>query len=197
MAGALTSEVSMENRSAKSNPATDNKTETNLGIVLFIGPDDELFDVIEDHLRHDFEFSSYRVSSGKAMISKSVRDAAQICFISAEALGNISDVVDYCMALRESKPDIPTILLSADVSMSDYSTERWEICDATVKVPTSRVSTTLAVSAAFENNIRFVFKCMQSGRWRDPDELLEKSSENISEQLEESFMLQQDSKELS
>ena len=156
-----------------------------LGRVLYIGPDEFLFSMIESHLREEFEFESLALSSGKALLSKTVRDSAQLCFISAAALGNSSDVVSYCMALRESKPDLPTILCSADVAMSDFSTERWEMCDVTLRIPLSRVATVLAVPAAFENNAGFVQKCIQTARWRDPDEYLDPAATDVTERLEQ------------
>ena len=156
-----------------------------LGRVLYIGPDELLFSMIDSHLTEEFEFESLPISSGKALMSKTIRDAANICFISAAALGDSSDVVEYCMALRQSKPDLPTILCSADVSMSDFSTERWEICDATLRIPLSRVATVLAVAAAIENNAGFVKKCIETARWRDPDELMDPVESEIAEKLEQ------------
>jgi hypothetical protein len=156
-----------------------------LGRVLFVGPDQLLFSMIESYLTEQFEYESVYVSSGKALISKEIRDASDICFISAAALGDSSDVVSYCMALRQSKPDLPTILCSAEVSMSDYSTERWEICDATLRIPLTRVATLLGVSAALENNAGFVKKCINTGRWRDPDELMASAPSEIADVLVE------------
>lgn len=167
--------------SKKSVPDGDNR----LGRVLFIGPDQPLFSMIEGYLTEEFEYESVYVSSGKALISKEIRDASDICFISAAALGDSSDVVSYCMALRQSKPDLPTILCSAEVSMSDYSTERWEICDATLRIPLTRVATLLGVSAALENNAGFVKKCINTGRWRDPDELMASAPSEIADELAE------------
>jgi|GEM_PF-908919 hypothetical protein len=154
-----------------------------LGRVLYIGPDQLLFSMIDSYLTEEFEFESVSVSSGKALISKEIRDASDICFVSAAALGDSSDIVSFCMALRQSKPDLPTILCSAEVSMSDYSTERWEICDATLRIPLSRVATLLAVSAALENNAGFVKKCINTGRWHDPDELMESVPSDIADEL--------------
>lgn len=159
-------------------------TESSLGRVLYIGPDQLLFSMIESHLSEEFNFESLATSSGNALISKPILDAANLCFISAAALGDTSDVVSFCMALRQFKPDLPTILCSADVAMSDFSTERWEICDATLRIPLTRVSTALAVSAAIENNLGFVRKCIDTGRWRDPDELLDSPPLEIIEELE-------------
>ena len=156
-----------------------------LGRLLYIGPDQLLFSMIDGYLTEEFEFESVPVSSGKALISKEIRDASDICFISAAALGSSSDVVSFCMALRQSKPDLPTILCSAEVAMSDYSTERWEICDATLRIPLTRVSTLLAVSAALENNAGFVKKCINTGRWRDPDELMASVPSEIADELEQ------------
>jgi hypothetical protein len=161
------------------------KADENLGLVLYIGPDELLFSMIDSHLTEEFNFESLSISSGKALMSKTIRDAADLCFISAAALGDSSDVVGYCMALRQSKPDLPTILCSADVSMSDFSTERWEICDATLRIPLSRVATVLAVSAAIENNAGFVQKCIMTARWRDPDELMDPVPSEITEMLQQ------------
>ena len=152
---------------------------------MFIGPDQLLFSMIDAYLTEEFEYESVYVSSGKALISKEIRDASDICFISAAALGDSSDVVSYCMALRLSKPDLPTILCSAEVSMSDYSTERWEICDATLRIPLTRVATLLGVSAALENNAGFVKKCINTGRWRDPDELMASAPSEMADELAE------------
>ena len=167
--------------SKKTVPDADNC----LGRVLFVGPDQLLFSMIEGYLTEEFEYESVYVSSGKALISKEIRDASDICFISAAALGDSSDVVSYCMALRQSKPDLPTILCSAEVSMSDYSTERWEICDATLRIPLTKVATLLGVSAALENNAGFVKKCINTGRWRDPDELMASAPSEIADVLVE------------
>jgi len=177
--GGLESRQNMTSK--KSVPDGDNR----LGRVLFIGPDQLLFSMIEGYLTEEFEYESVYVSSGKALISKEIRDASDICFISAPALGDSSDVVSYCMALRQSKPDLPTILCSAEVSMSDYSTERWEICDATLRIPLTRVATLLGVSAALENNAGFVKKCINTGRWRDPDELMASAPSEIADELAE------------
>lgn len=170
---------------------TDDDTTATNGVnilrVMFVGPDKELFEVVEDHLCNDFKFLASYVSSGKLIVSKTMQGAADICLVSAGALGNVSDVVDYCLALRQSSPDLPVILLSANVAMSDFSTERWELCDATVKVPVTRVSLALAVSAALQNNLAFVKMCKDTGRWLDPKEPMGEADPEFAIVLESTF----------
>lgn len=110
------------------------KADNHVGRVLYIGPDQILMSLIDSHLtevfKKEFKFESLTISFGKALVNKTIRDAANNCLIGAAAMmGDSSDVVGYSMALRLSKPDLPTILRSADVSMSEFSTDRWEICN--------------------------------------------------------------------
>lgn len=64
-----------------------------------------------------------------------------------------STIIDRLMALRERVSDLPVILLSSDVSLNDYSTERLTIADVTLRKPANLQNFEIGVLEAIENNL--------------------------------------------
>jgi len=76
-----------------------------------------------------------------------------LLIIDIDSLGSINTAIDHIMALRDTQPCIPLILLSAEVHASDFSTERLRICDVTLRAPVSHSSLELAIVEAARNNL--------------------------------------------
>lgn len=72
--------------------------------------------------------------------------------VDLESCGGIANIVSELMAFRTAQYDIPLILISAESTVDDFSTERLAIADVTLRGPVSVSRLDLALAEAQINN---------------------------------------------
>ena len=60
--------------------------------------------------------------------------------------------LDFLIDIRTKLPSLVVVLGSSDLKKDDFSSDRHPICDASVKLPTTRTVFALALSSACQNN---------------------------------------------
>lgn len=75
-----------------------------------------------------------------------------IVLIAIDDFGGITKVIEDLRHLRRILPDLPVILLSAEVHGDDFSNVRKHICDVTVRLPVSLTRLNLAICESVVNN---------------------------------------------
>lgn len=72
--------------------------------------------------------------------------------VDADHLGNSSATIELCLQIRRSLPKLPLVLLSSAVRTHDFSSERMQACDVTLKPPLLHSALSIGIQAAYQNN---------------------------------------------
>ncbi|MCW1920552.1 hypothetical protein NX862_17475 [Rhodobacter sp. KR11] len=72
--------------------------------------------------------------------------------IDLDAMGGILPAFDSLRKLRDTRPDLPVILVSGDLAVDDFSLERLALCDASLRAPVAFSSLEYALTEAREVN---------------------------------------------
>lgn len=75
-----------------------------------------------------------------------------ILVVDLDLFEDLDEATDFLINLREEEPELAAVIASVGFSSNDFSLERVLIADASVRLPTSRVTLGLAMSAAVSNN---------------------------------------------
>ncbi|WP_319825991.1 hypothetical protein [Thalassovita sp.] len=80
-------------------------------------------------------------------------DRFRLLIVEIDDFGGITMVIDALRFLRDSRPDLPVLLVSHKVAAHDFSVGRLPICDVTLKAPASPTAMKEALSEAVSNNL--------------------------------------------
>jgi hypothetical protein len=69
-----------------------------------------------------------------------------------DSLGDLKDVVDAIVELRDQRPNLPVILVSRHVQRDDFDHFRLPLCDVTLRFPVDAANFSFAVDEALVNN---------------------------------------------
>lgn len=72
--------------------------------------------------------------------------------IDADSLGDLAHVVGAVVSLRDQRPNLPVILVTAGVRRDNYELERLPLCDVTLRHPVDPETFAFAVQEAQVNN---------------------------------------------
>ncbi|MEE2946405.1 MAG: hypothetical protein VX444_14645 [Pseudomonadota bacterium] len=75
-----------------------------------------------------------------------------ILFILMDELEDEKSTIDYLRLFRAIQPKLPTVLLSKTFQKNDFGTDQADLCDVSLKLPTSKTSLVIAMSQANQNN---------------------------------------------
>ncbi|TNE94678.1 MAG: response regulator [Rhodobacteraceae bacterium] len=79
-----------------------------------------------------------------------------VLMVDGDYLGEIEDTIDFCLRVRRASPALPVILVSSEMRADDFTCERMQACDVTLKSPISEVRLKNAIRAARQNNAFFL-----------------------------------------
>lgn len=72
--------------------------------------------------------------------------------VDVDSQGDLAAAVDAVVTLREQRPNLPVILVSAQVKRDDFELERLPLCDVTLRLPVDPENFCFAVQEAQVNN---------------------------------------------
>lgn len=81
-------------------------------------------------------------------------DDFALMIVDCEYVGNFGDVVEYTLSLRQRSPDTPVILASRHFNRNEFGSQTSVILNSALKMPFTRSSLFLAISAATDGNRR-------------------------------------------
>jgi len=76
--------------------------------------------------------------------------------ISMESINGLYEFVEALMSFRSLHPGVPVLLVSVYLDADDYSLDRIEVCDVSVKAPVNEGDALGHLARAFENNVEWV-----------------------------------------
>jgi len=79
-----------------------------------------------------------------------------VLMVDGDYLGDVEDTVDFCLQVRRAAPGLPLILISSEMRGDDFTCERMQACDVTIKSGFSETRLREAIRAAYENNAYFM-----------------------------------------
>lgn len=79
--------------------------------------------------------------------------------VDVDSFKDLQDAVDTLVTLRQQRPNLPVILISAQVKRHDFSVERLPMCDVTLRIPVALEDLDFALQEAMINNHVWVMRC--------------------------------------
>jgi hypothetical protein len=83
-------------------------------------------------------------------------DEIDVLMVDGDYLGDVEDTIDFCLQVRRAAPSLPIILISSEMRGDDFTCERMQACDVSVKSGFSETRLGAAIRAAYENNAYFL-----------------------------------------
>ena len=83
-------------------------------------------------------------------------DEIDVLMVDGDYLGDIEDTVDFCLQVRRAAPGLPLVLISSEMRGDDFTCERMQACDVTIKSGFAQERLGAAIRAAYENNAYFL-----------------------------------------
>lgn len=80
-------------------------------------------------------------------------EQASLVMVFIDAFGGIVEAIEPLRRLRDCAPQLPLIVMSAEVEGSDFTVERLALCDVTLKTPVGPAALRMAVTEAKANNV--------------------------------------------
>ncbi|MBI1218194.1 MAG: hypothetical protein GC186_06560 [Rhodobacteraceae bacterium] len=96
------------------------------------------------------------VTSDLTVIDRAAREfsfSRLICIIQADDFGDLDDLIEHLITLRQCNPAVEVILVSRKVNRHDFSAERLAICDVTLQYPYTSSDLDEALISAHHNNL--------------------------------------------
>lgn len=84
-----------------------------------------------------------------------------LALVNVSAINDADCIIDLGFKLRQIVPDLPVVLMSSQFQSSDFSTERFAICDASLRLPTGSATLQAAIQAALTNHARYTTRAQQ------------------------------------
>ncbi|MDD8022801.1 MAG: hypothetical protein PHX82_06815 [Paracoccaceae bacterium] len=79
-----------------------------------------------------------------------------VLIVDGDYLGDVEDTVDFCLRVRRAAPGLPIILVSSEMRGDDFTCERMQACDVSLKSAFTENRLRAAIKAAYENNEYFL-----------------------------------------
>jgi hypothetical protein len=119
--------------------------------------------VVSARPRAMVELSDWLAANGAAVVTVTALESVSTgrtpsgdtllaLFVDLDGAGDVEEVVNQLLILREDRPGLPIILCSADFLGDDLDTSRLSICDVSLRWPVSIGSARRGLAAAIENN---------------------------------------------
>jgi hypothetical protein len=88
--------------------------------------------------------------------------------ISVDDCGGVGKIFDTLRQFRDTYPQTPVILVSADFSKDDLSSERLPLADVSLKLPLVSGRLQESIDAALLNNVRWQMRVQELARIEEP-----------------------------
>ncbi len=83
-------------------------------------------------------------------------DEIDVLIVDGDYMGDVEDTVDFCLRVRRAVPSLPVILVSSEMRGDDFTCERMQACDVSLKSAFTENRLRAAIKAAYENNTYFL-----------------------------------------